>query len=320
MPANKTSPSLAAAAPAPSKGSSVLRKLKKSSLLYIMFLPVIVYYIVFHYAPMVGIVIAFKDYNAFKGIWASPWVGLKHFEAFFTTPYFWRLLRNTFLISFYGLIFGFPAPIILALLLNELKDGKFKKVTQTISYLPHFVSSVVIASMLVQFLSPGNGMINNLIEALGGTRTYFLNDPRYFRTIYTLMNIWKGVGWGSIIYLAALTGIDSELYEACIIDGGGRLRQTWHITLPGIANTIVIMLIFRVGDLLSVGSDMILLLYNPAIYKTSDVISTYVYRRGLVEADYSFSTAVGLFNSIIALILLTTTNQIAKKYSDTSLW
>ena len=320
MPANKTSPSLAAAAPAPSKGSSVLRKLKKSSLLYIMFLPVIVYYIVFHYAPMVGIVIAFKDYNAFKGIWASPWVGLKHFEAFFTTPYFWRLLRNTFLISFYGLIFGFPAPIILALLLNELKDGKFKKVTQTISYLPHFVSSVVIASMLVQFLSPGNGMINNLIEALGGTRTYFLNDPRYFRTIYTLMNIWKGVGWGSSIYLAALTGIDSELYEACIIDGGGRLRQTWHITLPGIANTIVIMLIFRVGDLLSVGSDMILLLYNPAIYKTSDVISTYVYRRGLVEADYSFSTAVGLFNSIIALILLTTTNQIAKKYSDTSLW
>lgn len=320
MPANKTSPSLAAAAPAPSKGKMILKNMKKSALLYIMFLPVIVYYIVFHYAPMVGIVIAFKDYNAFKGIWASPWVGLKHFEAFFTTPYFWRLIRNTFLISFYGLIFGFPAPIILALLLNELKDGKFKKITQTISYLPHFVSSVVIASMLVQFLSPGNGMINNLIEALGGTRTYFLNDPKYFRTIYTLMNIWKGVGWGSIIYLAALTGIDSELYEACIIDGGGRLRQTWHITLPGIANTIVIMLIFRVGDLLSVSSDMIILLYNPAIYETSDVISSYVYRRGLVEADYSFSTAVGLFNSIIALILLTTTNAIAKKYSDTSLW
>ncbi len=302
------------------KRELVVKNLKKNLWLYVMFFPVIVYYIIFKYAPMFGIVIAFKDYNAFRGIWASEWVGFKHFINFFESPYFWRLIRNTFLISFYGLVWGFPAPVILALLLNEFKDGPFKKITQTITYLPHFVSTVVIVSILVSMLSPSNGVINNLIEALGGTRTYFMNDPKYFRTIYTAMGIWQGVGWGSIIYLAALTGVDSELYEACLIDGGGRLRQTWHITLPGIASTIIIQLIFRVGNLLTVGSDTIILMYNPATYETADVISTYVYRRGLVEADYSFSTAVGLFNSIIALILLTTTNKLSKTFSETSLW
>ena len=302
------------------KGEQINKNLKKNAWLYIMFLPVIIYYIVFKYAPMFGIVIAFKDYNAFKGIWASPWVGFEHFINFFQSPYFWRLIRNTFLISFYGLVWGFPAPIILALLINELKDGMFKKVTQTITYLPHFVSSVVIVSILMSMLSPSNGVINNMIEALGGTRTYFMNDPKYFRSIYTAMGIWQSVGWGSIIYLAALTGVDAELYEACVIDGGGRLRQTWHITLPGIAPTIIIQLIFRVGNLLSVGSETIILMYNPTTYETADVISTYVYRRGLVEADYSFSTAVGLFNSLIALVLLTTTNKLAKTFGETSLW
>lgn len=302
------------------KGEQIIKNLKKNAWLYIMFLPVIIYYIVFKYAPMFGIVIAFKDYNAFKGIWASPWVGFEHFINFFQSPYFWRLIRNTFLISFYGLVWGFPAPIILALLINELQDGMFKKVTQTITYLPHFVSSVVIVSILMSMLSPSNGVINNMIEALGGTRTYFMNDPKYFRSIYTAMGIWQSVGWGSIIYLAALTGVDAELYEACVIDGGGRLRQTWHITLPGIAPTIIIQLIFRVGNLLSVGSETIILMYNPTTYETADVISTYVYRRGLVEADYSFSTAVGLFNSLIALVLLTTTNKLAKTFGETSLW
>ena len=302
------------------KKELLVKNLKKNAWLYVMFLPVIIYYIVFKYAPMFGIVIAFKDYNAFKGIWASPWVGFEHFVDFFESPYFWRLIRNTFLMSFYGLIFGFPAPIILALLLNELKDGLFKKVTQTITYLPHFVSSVVIVSMVMSFLSPSNGIINTLIVALGGEAHYFMADPAWFRTIYTTMGIWQGVGWGSIIYLAALTGVDAELYEACIIDGGGRLRQTWHITLPGIASTIIIQLIFRVGNLLSVGSESIILMYNETTYETADVISTYVYRRGLVEADYSFSTAVGLFNSLIALILLTTTNKLAKTFSETSLW
>lgn len=295
-------------------------KIKKNRLLYLMFLPVVVYYLIFHYAPMFGIVIAFKDYNAFTGFIRSPWVGLKYFKDFFSSLYCWRLIRNTFLISFYGLIFGFPAPILLALLLNELKDGWFKKTTQTISYLPHFVSTVVIVGMYVSFLSPSTGLINNIIEKLGGERIYFLNEPKYFRSLYTIMNIWKGVGWGSIIYLAALTGIDPELYEACIIDGGGRLRQTWHITLPGIANTVIIMLIMRIGRLLSVGYESIILMYTPATYETADVISTYVYRRGLVDADYSFSTAVGLFNSVVGFIFIYTANALAKRFSETSLW
>ena len=295
-------------------------RIKKSRYLYLMFLPVVVYYLLFHYLPMFGIVIAFKDFNAFTGFFKSPWVGLKHFINFFSSPYCWRLITNTFLISFYGLIFGFPAPILLALLLNELKDGWYKKVTQTISYLPHFVSTVIIVGMYVNFLSPSNGLINNIIEMLGGERVYFLNDPKYFRALYTIMNIWKGIGWGSIIYLASLTGIDTELYEACIIDGGGRLRQTWHITLPGIANTVIIMLIMRMGSLLAVGYESIILMYTPSTYETADVISTYVYRRGLVDADYSFSTAIGLFNSVIGFLFIYLANTLAKRFSETSLW
>ena len=294
--------------------------IKRCKYLYLMFLPVVVYYIMFAYAPMFGLVIAFKDYNVFRGIWASKWVGFKYFAQFFNSRFCFRLIRNTFLISFYGLIFGFPAPIILALLLNELRGGIFKRVVQTISYLPHFISTVVLVSMFVQFLSVSNGLVNNIVEALGGTRTYFLGDPKYFRTLYTSLGIWRGIGWGSIIYLAALTNVSPELYEACLIDGGGRLRQTWHVTLPGISNTIIIMLIFRVGELLSVGSETILLMYNESIYETADVISTYVYRRGLINAEYSFGAAVGLFNSLIGLILVATTNALAKKFSETSLW
>ena len=300
--------------------NQVLRRLKKSRWLYLMFLPVILYYAIFKYAPMFGIVIAFKDYNAFIGVADSPWVGLKHFRSFFNSIYAGRLIRNTFLISFYGLIFGFPAPILLAILMNELKDGVFKKSVQTISYLPHFVSTVIICGMYANFLSPSTGLINNIIELMGGTRTYFLNDPQYFRRLYVIMGIWQGVGWGSIIYLAALTNIDVELYEACVIDGGGRIRQTMHITLPGILPTISIMLIMRIGNLLSVGSESIILLYVPATYETADVISTYVYRRGLVEADYSFSAAVGLFNSVVALVLISIANEVSKRASETSLW
>ena len=294
--------------------------IRKCKYLYLLFLPVLVYYIMFAYAPMFGLVIAFKDYNVFKGIWASKWVGFKYFSQFFESRFCFRLIRNTFLISFYGLIFGFPAPIILALMLNELKDSMFKRVVQTISYLPHFISTVVLVSMFVQFLSVNNGLINNIVEAFGGTRTYFLGDPKYFRTLYTCLGIWRGIGWGSIIYLAALTNVSPELYEACIIDGGGRLRQTWHVTLPGISNTIIIMLIFRVGELLSVGSETILLMYNESIYETADVISTYVYRRGLINAEYSFGAAVGLFNSVIGLTLVATTNALAKRFSEASLW
>ncbi len=294
--------------------------IKKNRWLYVMFAPVLIYYIIFKYVPMVGIVIAFKKYNAFKGIIASPWVGFANFARFFNSVYAWRLIRNTFLISFYGLIFGFPAPILLALLLNELKDGVFKKITQTISYLPHFLSSVIIAGILISFLRPETGLFNNIRAAFGQERIYYLIHPQYFRTIYTGMGIWAGIGWGSIIYLAALTGVDPELYEACIIDGGGRIRQTIHITIPGILPTITIMLILRIGQLLSVGADTILLLYTPSTYETADVISTYVYRVGLIDADYSFSTAVGLFNSVIAMILLTIANTVSKRLGETSLW
>ncbi len=285
-----------------------------------MFLPVILYYVLFCYMPMFGVVIAFEDYNAFRGIKGSIWVGLKYFEQFFSSIYFWRLIRNTFLLSFYGLIFGFPAPILLALLFNELKDGPFKKITQTISYLPHFVSTVIIVGLYVTFLSPDNGLINNIISAFGGNRVYFLAQPRYFRTLYTILDIWKGIGWGTIIYLAALTNVDPQLYEACIIDGGGYMKQLIHITLPSIIPTIVIMLIFRVGNLLSVGSETVLLMYSPSIYETSDIIATYVYRRGLLDADYSFSTAVGIFNSIVATVLLVITNTVARKTGEVSLW
>jgi putative aldouronate transport system permease protein len=288
--------------------------------LYLLFLPVAAWYILFCYVPMYGIVIAFKNYNVFTGIGKSPWAGFTYFQQFFNSVFFWRLIRNTFLISFYGLIFGFPAPVFLALMFNELKNGLFKRTVQTVSYLPHFISTVIIVSMFVEFLSPTRGLVNNLIAMLGGDRVYFLGDPKYFRAVYTVMNIWRSVGWGTIIYLAALTGINPELYEAAVIDGCGRLRQIFHITLPCIGNTIIIMLIFRVGELLSVGSESIILMYNPSVYETADVISTYVYRRGLVESQYSFGAAVGLFNAVVGLALIGTTNALAKRYSETSLW
>jgi putative aldouronate transport system permease protein len=313
-------PGGAGRAPAIPGGKNILARILRYKYLYLLFLPVFVWYILFHYVPMYGIIIAFKNYNIFEGIQASPWAGFTYFKQFFESVYFWRLIKNTFLISFYGLVFGFPAPIILALLFNELRNGAFKKTAQTISYLPHVISTVIIVSMFVEFLSPSRGLINNIIALFGGERVYFLADPRYFRAVYTAMNIWRGVGWGTIIYLAALTGINTELYEAAIIDGCSRFRQVIHVTLPGIASTITIMLIFRVGELLSVGSESIILMYNPSIYETADVISTYVYRRGLVDAQYSFATAVGLFNAAIGLALIGITNALAKRYSETSLW
>ena len=298
----------------------MLKRLIKNRYLYLMIAPVIVWYILFCYAPMFGLVIAFKEYDVFQGIGASQWVGLEHFERFFTSIYAVRLIRNTFLISFYGLVFGFPAPIILALLFNELKAGKFKKLTQTISYLPHFISTVIIVGMFTTFLQPETGLINNIIARFGGKRIYFLAEPRYFRSLYIIMDIWRSVGWGSIIYLAALSNVEMELYEACIIDGGGYWRQLWHITLPGIAPTVVIMLILRIGQLMTVGYESIILMYSPSTYITGDVISTYVYRVGLQDANYSFSSAVGMFNSVISLILLVFANTISKRFGETSLW
>ncbi len=303
-----------------SKGALLRRRIWASRYLYLMFLPVFLYYVIFRYAPMLGLSIAFKDFNAFLGFEKSPWVGFKSFRQFFNSIYLWRLVRNTLLINLYDLVFNFPAAIALALLLNEVQNRRFKKVTQTITYLPYFVSSVVIASMVVQFLSPSSGIINNLIAALGGEREYFLVQPESFRTIYTLMNLWKNIGWNSIIFLAAISGINSELYEACTVDGGGHLRRMWHITLPGILPTVVVLLIMRLGHMMDAGYETILLLQNNANLETSDVIGTYVYRRGILKNEYSYSTAVGIFQSVIGFMLVIASNWLSRRFSETSLW
>ena len=303
-----------------SRGAALWRRIWASKYLYLMFLPVFLYYVIFRYAPMLGLSIAFKNYNAFLGFDKSPWVGFKYFQQFFNSIYLWRLVRNTLLINLYDLEFNFPAAIILALLLNEVQNRRFKKVTQTITYLPYFVSSVVIASMVVQFLSPSSGIINNMIAAAGGERQYFLTQPGAFRTIYTLMNLWKNIGWNSIIFLAAISGINGELYEACMVDGGGYLRRMWHITLPGIAGTIVVLLIMRLGHVMDAGYETILLLQNNANLETSDVIGTYVYRRGLKGGEYSYGTAVGMFQSVIGFAMVIFANWLSRRYSETSLW
>ncbi len=303
-----------------SRGALLWRRIWAAKYLYLMFLPVFLYYVIFRYAPMLGLSIAFKNFNAFLGFDKSPWVGFKFFQQFFNSVYLWRLVRNTLLINLYDLVFNFPAAIILALRLNEVQNRRFKKVTQTITYLPYFVSSVVIASMVVQFLSPSSGIINNLIAALGGEREYFLVQPESFRTIYTLMNLWKNIGWNSIIFLAAISGINGELYEACMVDGGGYLRRMWHITLPGIAGTIVVLLIMRLGHVMDAGYETILLLQNNANLETSDVIGTYVYRRGLKGGEYSYATAVGMFQSVIGFAMVIFANWLSRRYSETSLW
>ena len=303
-----------------SRGGLLWRRIWKARFLYLMFLPVFLYYVIFRYGPMLGLTIAFKDFNAFLGFDKSPWVGFKYFEQFFNSVYLWRLVRNTLLINLYDLVFNFPAAIILALLLNEVQNRRLKKVAQTITYLPYFISSVVIASMVVQFLSPSSGIVNNLIAAAGGERQYFMTQPGSFRTIYTVMNLWKNIGWNSIIFLAAISSINGELYEACMVDGGGYMRRMWHITLPGIAGTIVVLLIMRLGHVMDAGYETILLLQNNANLETSDVIGTYVYRRGLKGGEYSYATAVGMFQSVIGFAMVIAANWLSRKYSETSLW
>jgi putative aldouronate transport system permease protein len=287
--------------------------------LYILVIPVILYYALFAYKPMYGALIAFKNFAPARGFAGSPWVGFDNFARFFRSPYLGRLFRNTFLISFYSLIFGFPAPIILALFLNEVRHSAYKRTVQTLTYLPHFISMVVIAGMITDF-SMTSGLFNDIIAFFGGTRTPLLQQPGLFRPIYVTSGIWQGVGWGTIIYLAALSGIDPQLYEAAMIDGAGRIRQVFAVTLPSIVPTIIIMLILRIGNLLDVGYEKTLLLYNPATYETADIISTYVYRVGLLEQNFSYSTAIGLFNSLINFILLIVANKISRKVSETSLW
>lgn len=293
--------------------------------LYLMLIPFLAYYIIFAYMPMYGLLMAFKDYSPFKGVFGSPWApmyGFYHFYSFLTGPYFLRLLGNTLAINIMAIILGFPMPIIFALMLNECRSKLFKTSVQTISYLPHFVSTVVIAGMVVNFLSPSTGVINFIYKWITGAEQgiYFLAKPEYFRWIYVLMGIWQGTGFGSIIYTSALAGIDQELYEAARIDGAGRWRQLMNVTIPGIMPTIAIMLIMRLGNILNLGYEAIILLYQPVTYVTADVISTYVYRIGLVEGNYSLSTAVGLFNSIIALVMVFISNTVSRKVGEVGLW
>lgn len=301
------------------KRHALRAELVRNRQLYILAIPVVLFYLIFCYFPMVGIVIAFKNYNVAEGIFAGEWIGLKNFRDFFSSVYFTRTLRNTILISLYDLLYGFPAPVILALLINELRGKVFKRVVQTVTYLPHFISMVVICGMIVDFFGT-EGILTKVIVALGGKQMNYVGSAAHFRSIYVGTNIWQSVGWNSIIYLAALAGIDQQLYEAAVIDGAGRLRQAWHVTLPGILPTVVIMLILRIGQLLSVGYEKIILLYGPATYETADIISSYVYRMGLSGGRYGFSTAVGLFQSVINLALLLFANFFSKRLTDTSLF
>jgi putative aldouronate transport system permease protein len=297
----------------------IFKQIRRSTWLYFIFAFPFAYYVIFQYVPLYGVLLAFKDFNVMKGIVGSPWVGFKHFEKFITDPYFWKLIRNTVLISFYGLLWGFPVPIILAILLNEVKHQKFKKVIQNISYLPHFISTVVVCGMVVNILSTG-GPVDMIVKFLGGRPEHWLTEARYFRTIYIASGIWQGAGWTSIIYLAALSMVDEEQYDAALIDGANRWQRIWYITLPGILPTVSVMLLLNLGGFMSVGYEKVLLLYTGRTYETADIISTYVYRRGILGSDFSYTTAVGLFQSVVTLILIVVSNSVSRKISEVSLW
>ena len=298
----------------------LLYKYVKNKYLFLLLAPVLIYYIIFHYGPMYGIIIAFKDFYPVQGILGSPWAGFTHFEKIFTGMYFFPVLINTLTISFYKLIFGFPAPIILCLILNEVRQVQFKKIVQTITYLPHFISWVVLAGIVMEVLSPSRGIINYFIQLLGGEPIFFVADQRWFRFVLVTSAIWREVGWQSIIYLAAVTSIDPELYDVAELDGAGRLRKIWNITLPSIIPIIIIMFIFASGSIINDDFDQIYNLLNAKVLDVGDVISTYTYREGLQQMNYSYATAVGLFKNAVALILVTLTNYIARKLSGSSLW
>ena len=302
-----------------SYGYRLKRDFQKNRSLYFMIIPVVLFYILFHYKTMYGAIIAFYNYRPARGLEGSKWVGLDHFIYFFKSPFFMRTLKNTLAISLLNLLFAFPAPIALALLLNEVRNKYFKKVVQTVTYLPHFISSVIICGMLTSFCL-STGLFNDIIEFFGGQRIPLLQGTEYYRTIYIASDIWQTIGWSSIIYLAALSGVDKNLYEAAQLDGANKWKQTWHITIPGILPTIMIQLILRIGTLMSVGYEKTLLIYNPTNYAVSDIISTYNFRMGLELGDWSYATAIGLFNSVVNCILLVMSNKLSKKYTENSLW
>jgi len=288
--------------------------------IYLMILPALIYVIVFRYLPMYGVQIAFKDFRTSLGIWDSPWVGFRHFIKFLNYPEFWRILKNTLTISVYQLVVGFPIPIILAIMINEIKGTTFKKTVQMVTYAPHFISMVVLCGMLTLFLNRDMGIINHLVSFLGGSRTDYLSDPRWFKTLYVLSEVWQNAGWGTIIYLAALSGVDVQVIESARMDGANRFQKIRYVDFPSIVPTMVILLIMNVGNILSVGFEKVLLLQNSLNMESSDIIATYVYRIGLLGGQFSYTAAIGLFNNIINLILLITVNQISRKLSETSLW
>jgi putative aldouronate transport system permease protein len=287
--------------------------------LYAFILPAALYFIIFHYVPMYGLQIAFKDYYANLGIFGSPWVGFHHFERFFNSYFFWRLLKNTIILNAYALLL-FPLPIILALSLNEIRNGIYKKWAQTLTYAPHFISVVVVVGMLIAFLDPITGLVNHVIAALGGKTIDFMTSPGWFRHVYVWSGQWQSLGWSSIIYLAALAGVNPELHEAARVDGATRFQRIININLPSILPTIIILFILDVGKFMSIGFEKVLLMQNTLNSETSDIIQTFVYKVGLLEGDYSFASAIGLFDSIVNIILLVTINQIARKTSENSLW
>ena len=295
--------------------------IKKYWILYAMSLPGLLILILFSYVPMYGILIAFKKYTVKAGIFASPWIGLKNFQAFFQDPYAFRIISNTFRLGLYNLIIGFPAPIILALMLNEVRSSKIKRVMQTISYMPHFISAVIVVSIMNDIFATTGGPVNDLLMKLGliDRPVTFIQSNRWFRTLYIGSGIWAGIGFSSIIYLASMTNLNPELYESAVLDGANRLQQIWHITLPGIRPTITILFIMAVGGIMGNDSQKILLMYSPRNYASADVLSTYVYRMGIEGANFGVSTAAGLFSNLVGLVFLLVTNFISGKLSDTSL-
>ena len=285
-----------------------------------MLIPGLASLILFHYIPMYGISMAFQDFNVVKGFFKSPWVGFDNFAYLLKSREFYAILRNSILISLYRMFWGFPVPIILALMLNEVKNIYYKKTIQTILYLPHFISWVVIVGIVYNFLSPSTGIINHIIKSFGGEPIAFLQEEKYFRSILVISDIWKGSGWGTIIYLAAISGIDESLYEAAIIDGATRMQRIRYVTIPGIMSTIIVLLILRSGSILRNGFEQIFLMYSPLVYDVADVFETYTYRVGLREGRFSYATAVGMFQSIVGLILIWTTNRLSRKFGEGGLW
>ncbi|MFK7693286.1 ABC transporter permease [Paenibacillus sp. HJGM_3] len=299
---------------------TVLNRLRRDKWMYLLLLPGVLYYLIFKYVPMWGVLLAFKNYQPFAGFWRSEWVGFEHFRLFFDNPEFFMLLRNTLLLSLYNLLFFFPVPIILALLLNEIRISLYKRAIQTLIYVPHFISMVIVASLTYVFLTTQGGVVNAYLQEYTGSKIDFLASPDWFRPMIVMQTIWKESGWGTIIFLAALASVDVEQYEAAFIDGANRWRQMWHITLPSIRSTIIILLILRMGDILDNGFEQIYLMLNPLNRQVAEVFDTYVYMMGITQGAFSYSTAVGLFKGVVGVILIFGANWLAKRFGQSGLY